>query len=32
MLLSMSAMASQYPHTGFYDFTWVVPEAAEHEK
>jgi hypothetical protein len=32
MLLSMSAMASQYPHTGFYDFSWVVPKAAEDEK
>ncbi|PWY94776.1 S-adenosyl-L-methionine-dependent methyltransferase [Aspergillus sclerotioniger CBS 115572] len=29
MMISMSAMASQYPHTGFYDFGWVVPKAAE---
>ncbi|KAB8067549.1 S-adenosyl-L-methionine-dependent methyltransferase [Aspergillus leporis] len=29
MMLSMSAMASQYPHTGFYDFSWVVPRASE---
>ncbi|KAI9037117.1 uncharacterized protein KD926_000834 [Aspergillus affinis] len=29
MLLSMSAMASQYPHTGFYDFSWVVPRGKE---
>ncbi|OOG00737.1 hypothetical protein ASPCADRAFT_492 [Aspergillus carbonarius ITEM 5010] len=29
MLISMSAMASQYPHTGFYDFSWVARKAAE---
>ncbi|GIC93744.1 uncharacterized protein Aud_010232 [Aspergillus udagawae] len=28
----MSAMASQYPHAGFYDFSWVVSEAAEDEE
>ncbi|KAE8393049.1 hypothetical protein BDV23DRAFT_191997 [Aspergillus alliaceus] len=31
MMLSMSAMASQYPTplTGFYDFSWVVPRVSE---
>jgi hypothetical protein len=25
-------MASQYPHTSFYNFSWVVPEAAKDKK